>query len=375
MLGGVCTALVAAAVAGDIAAENAAENAAEARAPGDTRDCRLRIACFNVENLAAPAEQPRMNRFRFEPARRRHLERIAAVIEALAPDIIVLPEVISHRGVDALATILHEKGLADYRGWHVDGSDAFSGFDVAILARIEPDLVDGRRIAIHVPARKGGRRRDDAEPDAASQGAADDAWLRQAYTTIDDAGRERAEEAVLQRHALAYFTVCGRKLGVLGVHLKSNPSDQSANAQRTAETRIARDIIRRKIVAKGYLPVVLGDINDYDPDVPMADRRRRTQTTVLRDLKDFDPGREGAELVNVASFIPRVADRYTSHWDFNENGGPDAHDVFTLFDHILVPRELESAIRRAFICHATDLDVSDHFPVVVDLDLGPPAGR
>ena len=155
------------------------------------------------------------------------------------------------------------------------------------------------------------------------------------------------------------------------MHLKSNPSDRSANAQRTAETRIARDIIRRKIVDRGYLPVVLGDLNDYDPDVPMADQRRKTQTSVLRDLKDFDPEREGAELVNVAAFIPRVADRYTSHWDFNENGGPDSDDVMTMIDHILVPRELEQSIQRAFICHATGLDVSDHFPVVVDLDIGP----
>jgi exonuclease III len=40
-----------------------------------------------------------------------------------------------------------------------------------------------------------------------------------------------------------------------------------------------------------------------------------------------------------------------------------------MIDHILLPRELEPAVTRAFICHATDLDVSDHFPVVVDLDL------
>jgi endonuclease/exonuclease/phosphatase family metal-dependent hydrolase len=362
------------AVLGCAAAARAADEAGPPAAPAD---CRLRIACFNVENLAAPGEQPRMNRFRFEPARRRHLEQVAALIESLAPDIIVLPEVVSKRGVDALAAILREKGLDDYRGWHVDGSDVYSGFDVAVLARIEPDLVDGRRIAIHVPARKGGRRRDGDEPAPIAETPADDDWLRQAFTTLDDSGRERAEEAVLQRHSLAYFTVCGQRLGILGMHLKSNPSDRSSNAQRTAETRIARDIIRRKIVAKGYLPVVLGDLNDYDPDVPMADGRRRTQTTVLRDLKDFDPEREGPELVNVATFIPRVADRYTSHWDFNENGGPDSDDVFTMIDHILLPRELEGMVRRAFICHATDLDVSDHFPVVVDLDLRPaslPAG-
>jgi exonuclease III len=324
-------------------------------------DCRLRIVCFNVENLAAPGERTRLTRFRFEPARRRHVERVAAVLETLAPDIVVLPEVVSRESVDALAELLRAKGLHGYRGWHVEGSDAFTGFDVAILSRIDPDEIDGRRIRILVPE----KRKKGAAPAAA---AADD-WLREAYAVRSAAGGDEQEEAVLQRHALAMFTICGRKLGVLGLHLKSNPSDPDANAQRTAETRIARDIIRREIVARGYLPIVLGDLNDYDPDVTMADGVRTTQTTVIRDLKNYDPDRPGPELVNAAGLMPRVADRYTSHWDFNENGAADGDDVFTMIDHILLPQELEPAVTRAFICHASDLETSDHFPVVVDLDL------
>ena len=195
------------------------------------------------------------------------------------------------------------------------------------------------------------------------------AWLREGFTYTDDRGEARTETAVLQRHALVCFTVCGRKLAVLGLHLKSNPSDVGSNAQRTAETRIAREVIRREIVARGYLPIVIGDLNDYDPDVPMADATRSTRTTVLRDLKDYDPGHDGPELVNAATFMPRVADRYTSHWDFNENGAADPEDVFTMIDHVLLPEELAPTVTRAFICHATSAEISDHFPVVVDLDL------
>jgi exonuclease III len=320
--------------------------------------CLLRLACFNVENLAAPGERTTLTRFRFEPARRRHLEHVAAVIETLTPDIVVMPEVVSRQGVEAVVNLLHAKGLTDYRGYHVDGRDKFSGFDVAILSRIEPDEVDGRRIHIFVPSV------------AKRSAEGGEEWMRRKFSHIDDRGVTRNEEAVLQRHAVAFVTVCGRKIGLLGVHMKSNPTDVGSNAQRMAETAIAREIVRREIVARGYTPIVLGDINDYDPDLPMADPNRRTRTTVLHDLKDYDETSAGDELVNAAQFIPRVADRYTSHWDFNENGVADSDDVFTMIDHVLVHEDLVPAIKRVHVCHAIDLDISDHFPVVVDFDLG-----
>jgi len=315
----------------------------------------LRIACFNAENLAVPGEDTRLTRFRFEPARRRHLERVAAVIETLAPDIIVMPEVVSAAGVEAVVALLHEKGLGDYQGHHVNGRDRFSGFDVAVLSRFDPDELDGARIHFFAP-----------EPQAKGAAAAADDWLQRQYSFPEDRGREQTKTAVLQRHAVAYFTVGSRKIAVCGVHLKSNPSDVSSNAQRMAETGIVREIVKRKIVARGYLPIVLGDINDYDPDLAMADAWRKTRTTVLRDLKNYDESIAGDELVNAAKFIPRIADRYTSHWDFNENGAADRDDVFTMIDHVLVHRDLVPLISRVFISHAIDLDVSDHFPVVVD---------
>ncbi len=328
--------------------------------------CPLRIACFNAENLAAPGERTGLTRFRFEPGRRRHLERVAAVVETLLPDILVMPEVVSRAGVDAVVAILHEKGLGTYRGYHVDGRDAFSRFDVAIIARVAPDRVDDAEIRIRAPGKRSPRGAARPEETAAGD---DEGWLRQRYSFVDEKGAAREDETVLERHALAFFTVCGTRIGVLGLHLKSNPSDAASNAQRGAEVAIAREIVRRDIVARGYLPVVLGDLNDYDPDVPMADPSRRTRTTVLRDLKEFDAAADGPELVNAAGFIPRVADRFSSHWDVNENGAADGDDVFSLLDHVLLHRDLVPAVTRAFICHAIDLDVSDHFPVVVDLDL------
>jgi endonuclease/exonuclease/phosphatase family metal-dependent hydrolase len=165
------------------------------------------------------------------------------------------------------------------------------------------------------------------------------------------------------------MTVGGHKLGFLGLHLKSNPQDEYSNAKRLGEAAVARRILRGEILDRGYLPVVLGDLNDYDPDVPDRDESRDTATTVLLDLKDFDSARPGAELVNVAERMARQADRYTSHWDWNENHAHDGDDVYTMIDHILLAKELMPNVFRAFICHTISLDTSDHYAVVVDLRL------
>jgi len=328
----------------------------------------VRIACFNTEALAVPGESSRFARERFDPGRQRHLERVAAVIAAVDPDILVLSEIASAEPAAALAAILREKELGAFQVHHVDGKDRFTGFDVAFLSRLPADLIDGGTVRLFAPE-KNPRRAD------VLAGEAELPWTAERYSEPQDDGSSREEIAVLKRHAVGCFTVQGRKLGLVGLHLKSNPSDPGANAQRAAEVEIVRRIVCRELLPRGYLPIVLGDINDYDPDVPMADRERTTQTAVLRNLRDIDPSQPGEELVNAAAAIPRVADRYSSHWDYNENGAADPEDVFTLIDHILLDRRLAKGLRRASICHASGLGASDHFPVVVDIDLAavPPA--
>ena len=328
----------------------------------------VRIACFNTEALAVPGESSRFARERFDPGRQRHLERVAAVIAAVDPDILVLSEIASAEPAAALAAILREKELGAFQVHHVDGKDRFTGFDVAFLSRLPADLIDGGTVRLFAPE-KNPRRAD------VLAGEAELPWTAERYSEPQDDGSSREEIAVLKRHAVGCFTVQGRKLGLVGLHLKSNPSDPGANAQRAAEVEIVRRIVCRELLPRGYLPIVLGDINDYDPDVPMADRERTTQTAVLRNLRDIDPRQPGEELVNAAAAIPRVADRYSSHWDYNENGAADPEDVFTLIDHILLDRRLAKGLRRASICHASGLGASDHFPVVVDIDLAavPPA--
>lgn len=313
----------------------------------------VRIVTFNAEILTAPRDRPGyLNKFRFDYARERHLERVAHIIETLDPDVLNLVEVTSKDAVDRIIAILHEKGMTEYKAWHIDSHDDFTGMDVAVISKLPVDEVDGKPIHTIYSAE------------------GDETW-QESYEYKSWSGDQRTSKTSLSRNSLYYMTINGWKLGFLGLHLKSNPSDDYANAKRTAEAAIVHRVIKSGIIGKGYLPVILGDLNDYDPEISDPDDTRSTKTNVLAGFKNYDSSQPGDELFNVASFIPRKADRYSSHWDWNENGAHDGEDVYTLIDHILLPKQLEPFVKRAFISHAVSLDTSDHYPVVVDLLVAP----
>ncbi len=317
--------------------------------PAAANETKLRNVTFNAEILTAPfIRAGSLQKYRFHLARQAQFERVAALIETLDPDILNLVEVTSQEGVALLIKILHEKGMTDYQGYHVESNDKFTGMDVALISKIKPDKINGKQITTLYSSYE------------------DPTW-RESYRYVTKKGASRNTSTSVSRNSLYFLTVAGHKLGFLGLHLKSNPDNEKANGMRTAQAKLVQRMIRSQIIAQGYQPVVLGDLNDYDPEVPDRDPKRSTRTAVLRTIKNYDPKRPGDELVNVAAGIVRQADRYTSHWDLNENGAADETDVLTMIDHILLPKELMQYVRRVHISHTVSLETSDHFPVVVDL--------
>lgn len=171
----------------------------------------------------------------------------------------------------------------------------------------------------------------------------------------------------ITKNIVYFIDIGGHKLGFLGLHLKAIPDNKKANAQREAQARLAAKIIMEEIAAKGYTPIVLGDLNDYDSDVPDRDDTKSTQTNVLDTIKNHDQTQPGKELVNAAEKIARVFDRYTSHYDKNYNGIPDENEPMTMIDHVLIHKNLMPSVDKVFIDHGHGSQTSDHWPVIVDL--------
>jgi hypothetical protein len=270
------------------------------------------------------------------------------VIETLDPDIVNIAEVTNYQAVQHLVEILHEKGLTEYRAYHVESKDEETGLDIALITKFEPDRVDGTRIKRLYTSKKKGK------------------WRRK-FTWTTPKGQKKKGNTSIAKNALYYFTIEGKKLGFLGLVLQGSPGDRKSDGQRKAQAEIAQDIITKRIVGRGYLPIVLGVFNDYDPDVPDRDDLATSKTSVLRLLKDYDPTSAGDELINAASKIKRKFDRYTYHNDVNRDGKPDKNEAMTMVDHILIHKDLEKKIKGVFIDHGHGSQTSDHWPVVLDL--------
>lgn len=301
----------------------------------------LRLSTFNLKWLTGSATETRMAPWEDEEHLAEHRTRLAHAIAAIGADILCVQEVTTREALEKLAAEPALKALR-YRVLHIESADNGTGQDVAFLVspRVRIDTVGGAAI----------RRFADTLAD------------RPAGLDRRDPRRQR-----LTKHALVCFSK-PVKACALGLHLLAHPDDRARTARREAQALTAAHIVRSEIVAKGYSPVVLGDFNDFDPDMGGPSSYAVKKRHVIRILKDYDTTRAGHEMTNVAARITPASRRFSSFWDRNKNGKRDARDPHSLLDHILVDHTLEKRVVAADIRHDLhDGSLSDHWPVVVDL--------
>lgn len=294
----------------------------------DWRTEGVRIAAFNVEFLFDGEGNEGDDVIRFpwkgDPEKSRaHRDEIAQSIRQLDADVVVMPETENLRVLEMMI----EESLSDmgYRAYLVDGQDSFTGQDVGLLSRIAVEDVGrtNERVPVGVSDQ--------------TYGVSKNMWAR--------------------------MTIGGVPVTLVGLHFLARPLDAERAPRREAQAEVIRRLVEAEM-AQGREVIVLGDFNDFEPDV--LDRAgSRPVTNVMATIKSAGPGPED-DLVNVLGEIPQVQ-RFTSLYDRDGDEIIEEGELSAI-DHILLSPGLYSRLREVVYAHIHDpREVSDHFPLAVSL--------
>lgn len=259
-----------------------------------------------------------------------HMQEIAQIIIQNNPDIVNLVEV---ENLNALTTF--NNNFLDGRGYRPylsNGKDTYTGQDMALLTRIDPE---GNAI-----------ERDDRN---GQSGSVRKSVSKNYYTTI---------------------SLGNNKLFIIGLHLLARPLQEDRRLAREAQADAIRSIALEKQCQNCSL-VIMGDFNDYDGEEKSRDHIDSMPiTNVLRMIREMNPNKNEDDLINAASFMPK-ANRYTAFYDANDNGDIDQSRELTSIDHILLSPELAAKVDLVEMPHNYNpTEITDHFPIVVHFKLG-----
>lgn len=250
----------------------------------------LRIATWNVENLDADAPAWRVNEIADELAR-------------LDADLVFLQEVASGRAARRLREELARRGAAGYEVYSVDSPQ--NDQEVVLLSRVRPTR----------------------------------------FRAFDFQGMG----ARLDRAVWADLALAGGRLRCVAVHLKAGVQDGGDARRRNDQVRqLARELVRPAL-ADGTRVVLLGDLNDVDPEVRYANGRDPDRLSEVFDILR----REAPQLRNTDADLP-LRERVS-------------HESGWMFDHVVADARLAGLVHVGRRSRAGGRAPSDHAPIHLDL--------
>ncbi|MEM8556646.1 MAG: endonuclease/exonuclease/phosphatase family protein [Bacteroidota bacterium] len=289
----------------------------------------LRIATLNTEFMFDGEDEEGGATFDWKgdpEASREHRARIGRIVRMLDADLVMLQEVENQRALNLL--IAEQLDGLGYTGVLVDGTDSFTGQDVALLSTLP--IEEAGRTNVRAPV---GAMSDE------TYGVSKNLWVR---LTLPG----------------------GVPATLIGVHFLARPDDASRKDRREAQAEVIRRLVEREQDA-GRAVAVLGDLNDFDAAI--RDLRGSTPITdVLTRIKTADPDDPSDDLTNVLGDIPQRR-RFSALYDRNGNETVDTGELSAI-DHILLSPTLYRALREVTYVHSHDpFEAPDHFPIVVTL--------
>jgi exonuclease III len=265
-----------------------------------------------------------------------HLNAVANVIDKLQPDIINFCEV---EGCDELNMLTRAISNTDYLPYLIKGTDSSTGQNVGMLTKMDPVL---------------SLYRDESRYDYPIDGS-----------TCGYTGS--TSSTAVSKHYITEFFINDVNIAFIAAHLIAIPTDPSRCAQREAQASILQSIIY-SYIQDGYEIVMIGDFNDYDNEIPDINSNKPI-SQVLDILKGYGAN---YELYSVGLNVSQN-ERYSDWWDSDNNCNTSSINDYSVIDHILVSKKIQSWISNVFIYHGYDEFCnkinSDHYPVIVDLEL------
>ena len=289
---------------------------------------RLTIMTFNAKFLwdgASPEEGQVPFAWRGSPSlAEAHMAKIAEVIRRHDPDIVNLVEV-EHLAALERFNDKHLGGLR-YKAYLVQGRDTYTGQDVALLTRVDPDSM----------------------------------------TRFDGSGTSGSVTKSVTKNYIARMTLGEHRVALIGIHLLAQPGEPKRVHPRQAQAEAVRQAAIG-LTDEGYDLIVWGDMNDYDGvDGDLLDHQPITD--VLQRIRGVAREIKRDDLTNVIARLP-AEQRYTAFWDQDHDGEIDAPEEFSAIDHILLSPALSVRVTGVEIDHSFDPRVvSDHFPIIVRLE-------
>lgn len=262
-----------------------------------------------------------------------HLNAVANVIDTIQPDIINFCEV---EGCDELNMLSRALSTKDYLPYLIKGTDTSTGQNVGMLTKVDPVLSLYRN-----------EDRYNYPIDGSMCG----------YTgAVSSTG--------VSKHYITEFFINNVNIAFIAAHLIAIPTDPTRCAQREAQASVLQSVIYNYI-KNGYEIIMIGDFNDYDNEIPDINSNKPI-SQVLDILKGDD-----YQLYSVGLNISQN-ERYSDWWDSDNNCNTTSVNDYSVIDHILVSKKIQTWIRNVFIYHGYDEYCnkinSDHYPIIVDLE-------
>jgi exonuclease III len=268
-----------------------------------------------------------------------HMEYVLQRIKTINPDIINFCEV---EGCDEL-NMLTEQLDGSYVPYLKKGTDTSTGQNVGMLTRVDPIKTLYR------------------------------SELKYEYPILGSTCGYTGPDGTtgVSKHFITEFLLNGIYIAFISAHLLAIPTDSNRCAQREAQASILQSIIY-DYINRNYEVIMIGDFNDYDAEV-LDVNNNKPISQVLSILKGLKGEYAGKYQLQTVSENIEKNQRYSDWWDSDNNCNTSSSQDYSLIDHILVTDLIQHKIMNAFIYHEYDEYCgkydSDHFPIVIDLQL------